>query len=210
MVQNLAACTHIAIDLENHSFRWVGEAFLYPALLYTFHDVIGITAYLCIKSSLWHSGFGGPGSVCLPLTVRNGQGAKMARGSGVCGFQSDSSGRLVRLLAPALASHPALPCTFPGQHSVCTTACIASFASMRQVAHGPCSRACQICALCCPHRSFQGFTCLMQISSREADWVVDTLALRPHLGPALAPLLADPAIVKVHNCVHRFSVCGKS
>ncbi|KAL6764692.1 ribonuclease H-like domain-containing protein [Haematococcus lacustris] len=46
-------------------------------------------------------------------------------------------------------------------------------------------------------RSFQGFTCLMQVSSRDADWVVDCLALRAHLGPALQPLLADPGIVKV-------------
>ena len=29
-----------------------------------------------------------------------------------------------------------------------------------------------------PPRSFQGFTCLMQLSSRSADYVVDCLALR--------------------------------
>lgn len=46
-------------------------------------------------------------------------------------------------------------------------------------------------------RSFQGFTCLLQLSSRAADYVVDTLALRGALGPALAPLLADPNVVKV-------------
>jgi hypothetical protein len=32
----------------------------------------------------------------------------------------------------------------------------------------------------------QGFTCLMQVSTRSADYVVDTLALRSALGPALA------------------------
>lgn len=37
----------------------------------------------------------------------------------------------------------------------------------------------------------------MQLSSRDKDYVVDTLALRPLLGPALAPLLSDPAVVKV-------------
>ena len=51
----------------------------------------------------------------------------------------------------------------------------------------------------CPHtcRSFQGFCCLMQLSSRNKDYVVDTLALRSLLGPALAPLLSDAAVVKV-------------
>jgi hypothetical protein len=48
-----------------------------------------------------------------------------------------------------------------------------------------------------PHRSFQGFTCLMQLSSRDADWVIDTLVLRDQLGPALSGLLADPAVEKV-------------
>ena len=46
-------------------------------------------------------------------------------------------------------------------------------------------------------RSFQGFTCLIQISSRSHDYVVDAIALRPFLGPALRPLLADPSRVKV-------------
>ncbi len=31
------------------------------------------------------------------------------------------------------------------------------------------------------YRSFQGFVCLMQVSTREADWLVDTLALRAHM-----------------------------
>lgn len=51
-----------------------------------------------------------------------------------------------------------------------------------------------------PHttpRSYQGFTCLLQLSTRTHDWVVDTLALRGQLGPALGPLLADPAVEKV-------------
>ena len=32
------------------------------------------------------------------------------------------------------------------------------------------------------HRSFQGITCLMQISTRSEDFVVDALALRNDLG----------------------------
>lgn len=32
------------------------------------------------------------------------------------------------------------------------------------------------------HRSFQGITCLMQISTRSEDFVVDTIALRSDLG----------------------------
>lgn len=46
------------------------------------------------------------------------------------------------------------------------------------------------------YRSFQGFTCLMQLSTREEDFVVDTLALRAHLGPALTPVFSNP---KVHT-----------
>ena len=48
-----------------------------------------------------------------------------------------------------------------------------------------------------PRRSFQGFTCLVQISSRGRDYVVDAIALRTLIGPALAPVMADPARVKV-------------
>ncbi|KAG1674311.1 hypothetical protein FOA52_013500 [Chlamydomonas sp. UWO 241] len=46
-------------------------------------------------------------------------------------------------------------------------------------------------------RSFQGFTCLMQVSTRSSDYIVDVLALRPHIGPALAGVFHDPAVVKV-------------
>jgi exosome complex exonuclease RRP6 len=47
------------------------------------------------------------------------------------------------------------------------------------------------------YRSFQGFCCLMQLSTRQEDMVIDVLALRQHIGPALAPIFADPAVVKV-------------
>eukprot|EP00347_Sterkiella_histriomuscorum_P018705 403344491 len=47
------------------------------------------------------------------------------------------------------------------------------------------------------HRSYQGFTCLMQISNRTHDYVVDTLKLRQSLGPKLLPLFTDPQITKV-------------
>lgn len=46
-------------------------------------------------------------------------------------------------------------------------------------------------------RSFQGFTCLLQLSTRRADWLVDALALRRLIGPALAPVFTDPGVVKV-------------
>ena len=46
------------------------------------------------------------------------------------------------------------------------------------------------------YHSFQGFTCLMQISTRTEDFIVDTLALRAHL-PALGAVFHDPATVKV-------------
>ena len=46
-------------------------------------------------------------------------------------------------------------------------------------------------------RSFQGFTCLMQISTRTRDFIVDTIKLRAHLGKALGELFANPKVLKV-------------
>lgn len=45
-------------------------------------------------------------------------------------------------------------------------------------------------------RSYIGFTCLMQISTRDRDWIIDTLALRLEL-QALNQVFADPKIIKV-------------
>lgn len=45
-------------------------------------------------------------------------------------------------------------------------------------------------------RSYQGFVCLMQISTRTEDFVVDALALRREL-PLLLDVFTDPKIVKV-------------
>eukprot|EP00887_Chlorella_sp_A99_P008044 scaffold12.g8044.t1 len=47
------------------------------------------------------------------------------------------------------------------------------------------------------YRSFQGFCCLMQLSTRSEDMIIDALSLRSHMGPLLAPVFADPEIVKV-------------
>eukprot|EP00873_Tetraselmis_striata_P005512 jgi/Tetstr1/425776/TSEL_001561.t1 len=53
------------------------------------------------------------------------------------------------------------------------------------------------------YRSFQGFTCLMQLSTRAGDWVVDTLALRDLIRPKLGPLFSDPGVEKVlHGADH--------
>jgi hypothetical protein len=76
------------------------------------------------------------------------------------------------------------------------------FSTPRKHPHSPHSFTLLPSSSCCPSifhpcSSFQGFTCLMQISTRTCDWLVDTLALRSHIGPALAPILADPAKVKV-------------
>ena len=46
-------------------------------------------------------------------------------------------------------------------------------------------------------RSFQGFSCLMQISTRSRDYIIDTLALRSNIGAALARPFADASILKV-------------
>lgn len=54
------------------------------------------------------------------------------------------------------------------------------------------------------YRSFQGFTCLMQLSTRQEDFIVDTLALRAHLGAALTPIFAEP---KVRELLLSQAVC---
>lgn len=46
------------------------------------------------------------------------------------------------------------------------------------------------------YRSYQGFCCLMQVSTRTEDFLVDTLALRPHL-EMLNSSFTNPSIVKV-------------
>jgi exosome complex exonuclease RRP6 len=46
-------------------------------------------------------------------------------------------------------------------------------------------------------RSYQGLTCLMQISTRTRDFVVDTLKLRGEIGDKLRGIFDDPSKVKV-------------
>ena len=46
------------------------------------------------------------------------------------------------------------------------------------------------------YRSYYGFVCLMQISTRKGDWIIDTLALRDEL-EELNEVFTDPQIVKV-------------
>ena len=48
------------------------------------------------------------------------------------------------------------------------------------------------------YRSFYGFVCLMQLSTRDEDWVVDTLAVREEL-EELNEVFTDPNIVKVRS-----------
>jgi exosome complex exonuclease RRP6 len=45
-------------------------------------------------------------------------------------------------------------------------------------------------------RSYDGFTCLMQISTREKDYVIDTIALREKMD-LLRDVFEDKRIVKV-------------
>lgn len=47
-------------------------------------------------------------------------------------------------------------------------------------------------------RTFQGFTCLIQISSRTRDYVIDALKLRSHL-TCLNEVFTDPKILKVFH-----------
>lgn len=46
------------------------------------------------------------------------------------------------------------------------------------------------------YRSYQGLTCLMQLSTRDTDYIVDTLALRSDL-QCLNDVFTDPKVVKV-------------
>mmetsp|Transcript_23091 Transcript_23091/g.27151 ORF Transcript_23091/g.27151 Transcript_23091/m.27151 type:complete len:216 (+) Transcript_23091:799-1446(+) len=48
-------------------------------------------------------------------------------------------------------------------------------------------------------RSFQGLTCLMQLTTPRRDFIIDCLApeVRPFLGAALGPTFADGGVVKV-------------
>lgn len=48
------------------------------------------------------------------------------------------------------------------------------------------------------YRSFQGFVCLMQISSRTEDYIIDTLELREHLH-RLGNVFSDPSVLKVFH-----------
>lgn len=56
----------------------------------------------------------------------------------------------------------------------------------------------------------QGFCCLMQLSTRAEDFVVDALALRSHIGPLLGPIFANPE-VRLRDAVGEggvFSACS--
>ena len=48
------------------------------------------------------------------------------------------------------------------------------------------------------YRSYNGVLCLMQISDRENDWIVDLLALRDET-EQLNEIFTDPKIVKVRR-----------
>lgn len=53
------------------------------------------------------------------------------------------------------------------------------------------------------YRSFQGLTCLMQISTRTEDFIVDTLKLKIHIGPYLREIFKDPTKKKVMHGADR-------
>lgn len=46
-------------------------------------------------------------------------------------------------------------------------------------------------------RTYRGIVCLMQISTREKDWIVDTLQPWRHKLEVLNQVFADPSIIKV-------------
>lgn len=48
------------------------------------------------------------------------------------------------------------------------------------------------------YRTFQGITCLMQISTRQKDYIIDTLSLRDELH-VLNDVFTDPKILKIFH-----------
>lgn len=57
------------------------------------------------------------------------------------------------------------------------------------------------------YRSYSGFLCLMQISNRDEDWVVDLLTVREEV-EALNEVFTDPSIVKVQlPCINIQFAC---
>ena len=52
-------------------------------------------------------------------------------------------------------------------------------------------------------RTFQGLTCLMQISTRSEDFIIDTLELRDEISDLLLPAFSNPKIVKVLHGAER-------
>lgn len=55
-------------------------------------------------------------------------------------------------------------------------------------------------------RTYQGLLSLMQISTRDKDWIVDTLQPWRHKLEVLNEVFADPKIVKVSDILHPSSV----
>src|SRR5947209_197029 len=51
------------------------------------------------------------------------------------------------------------------------------------------------------YRSYIGIVCLMQISTRNQDWIIDTLKLREEI-ESLNEVFANPSIVKVRFSFH--------
>lgn len=49
------------------------------------------------------------------------------------------------------------------------------------------------------YRSFQGFCCLMQLSTRTVDIIIDVLKLRSVMGKYVGAIFADPRVVKVFH-----------
>ena len=49
------------------------------------------------------------------------------------------------------------------------------------------------------YRTYYGLTCLMQISTRDQDWIVDTLVPWRHRLEALNECFANPNIIKVRE-----------
>lgn len=53
------------------------------------------------------------------------------------------------------------------------------------------------------YRSFQGFTCIISLATKDSIYIIDALSLRDAISEVLGLIFANPNIVKVfHNCSH--------
>jgi hypothetical protein len=57
------------------------------------------------------------------------------------------------------------------------------------------------------YRSYQGFACVMMLSTRYKDYIIDTISLRHIINSQLGPIMINPNIVKVFHDSEQTLLC---